>query len=210
MVVRAFEYLPVVDVTFGDVVRGIVTSDRALYPDDALHLRTNLVEALRRRGIYPPAVSSLAEASLRLADPAGAAQPDRPATTTVDLAPLIEDATRNLDTYGGGVDDGHECAGRRPRGHGDGCGRATGTAVGRAQLLHGGRPDRVGQGARPRTGPRPRPETRTRRGARGLRAGIRPAAAPDRRRTVRPASRRARRPDASARQDGSPSAREPP
>lgn len=99
MVVRAFEYLPVVDVTFGDVVRGIVTADRALYPDDALHLRTNLVEALRRRGIYPPAVSSLAEASLIW--PA----PRAPLSLTagdhkVDLAPLIEDATRNLDTSG--------------------------------------------------------------------------------------------------------------
>ncbi|NEN06013.1 hypothetical protein G3T36_09010 [Diaminobutyricibacter tongyongensis] len=99
MVVRAFEYLPVVDVTFGDVVRGIVTADRALYPDDALHLRTNLVEALRRRGIYPPAVSSLAEASLVWPTPPA------PLSLTVgdhrvDLAPLIEDATRNLDTYG--------------------------------------------------------------------------------------------------------------
>ena len=36
MVVRAFDFLPVVDVTFGDVVRGIVTADRALYPDDEL------------------------------------------------------------------------------------------------------------------------------------------------------------------------------
>ena len=99
MVVRAFEYLPVVDVTFGDVVRGIVTADRALYPDDALHLRTNLVEALRRRGIYPPAVSSLAEQSLVWPTPAA------PLSLTagdhkVDLAPLIEDATRNLDTRG--------------------------------------------------------------------------------------------------------------
>lgn len=30
MVVRAFDYLPVVDVTFGDVVRAIVTADRRL------------------------------------------------------------------------------------------------------------------------------------------------------------------------------------
>ncbi len=99
MVVRAFEYLPVVDVTFGDVVRGIVTADRALYPDDALHLRTNLVEALRRRGIYPPSVSSLAEASLVWPTPVA------PLSLTagdhkVDLAPLIEDATLNLDTNG--------------------------------------------------------------------------------------------------------------
>src|SRR3954453_8059491 len=50
MVVRALEYLPVVDVTFGDVVRSLVTADRVLYPDDELKLRRTLVEALRRRG----------------------------------------------------------------------------------------------------------------------------------------------------------------
>ena len=54
MVVRAFDYLPPVDVTFGDVVRAIVTSDHSLYPDE-LGLRGNLIEALRRRGIYPDA-----------------------------------------------------------------------------------------------------------------------------------------------------------
>lgn len=99
MVVRAFEYLPVVDVTFGDVVRGIVTADRALYPDDALHLRANLVEALRRRGIYPPSVSSLAEGSLTWPAPVAALN-----LTTgdhrVDLAPLILEATQNLDLGG--------------------------------------------------------------------------------------------------------------
>ena len=64
MVVRAFDYLPVVDVTFGDVVRAIVTADRVLFPDDAGHLRGTLVEALRRRGIHPPRVTSLADAAL--------------------------------------------------------------------------------------------------------------------------------------------------
>ena len=51
MVVRAFDYLPPVDVTFGDVVRAIVTSDHALPGRHGL--RGNLIEALRRRGIYP-------------------------------------------------------------------------------------------------------------------------------------------------------------
>jgi hypothetical protein len=64
MVVRAFDYLPVTDVTFGDVVRAIVTADRALYPDDGLHLRSGLVEALRRRGIFPSRVASLTDESL--------------------------------------------------------------------------------------------------------------------------------------------------
>ena len=65
MVVRAFDYLPPVDVTFGDVIRAIATSDHALYPDDALGLRANLIESLRRRGIYPQQVISLTDAALR-------------------------------------------------------------------------------------------------------------------------------------------------
>ncbi|MEO7123038.1 MAG: hypothetical protein ABI400_07975 [Lacisediminihabitans sp.] len=100
MVVRAFEYLPVVDVTFGDVVRGIVTADRALYPDDAMHLRTNLVEALRRRGIYPPSVSSLAEEALTWPGPADPALSLTRGPHRVDLAPLILEATQNLDLGG--------------------------------------------------------------------------------------------------------------
>ena len=58
MVVRAFDYLPPVDVTFGDVVRAIVTSDHSLYPMNPLGLRSNLIEALRRRGVYPERVYS--------------------------------------------------------------------------------------------------------------------------------------------------------
>jgi hypothetical protein len=64
MVVRALDYLPVVDVTFGDVVRAIITADRALFPDDEAHLRATLVESLRKRGIYPVGVSSLADEAL--------------------------------------------------------------------------------------------------------------------------------------------------
>ena len=64
MVVRAFDYLPPVDVTFGDVVRAIVTSDHSLYPTDRLGLRGNLIEALRRRGIYPTASISLTDRAL--------------------------------------------------------------------------------------------------------------------------------------------------
>ncbi|MBG6058207.1 hypothetical protein RCH16_001555 [Cryobacterium sp. MP_M5] len=100
MVVRAFEYLPVVDVTFGDVVRGIVTADRALFPDDAMRLRTNLVEALRRRGIHPPSVSSLAEEALAWPGPADPTLSLTRGAHRVDMAPLILEATQNLDLGG--------------------------------------------------------------------------------------------------------------
>jgi hypothetical protein len=69
--IRAFDYLPPVDVTFSDYLRALVTSDIDLFPEDADHLRANLIEGFRVRGIYPVGVVSLADKSLRLppADP---------------------------------------------------------------------------------------------------------------------------------------------
>jgi hypothetical protein len=101
MVVRAFDFLPVVDVTFGDVVQAIVTADRRLFPDDEHRLRATLVEALRRRGIHPREVTSLADEALvwrvpvvdglRISDLAAAGEA---------LNRLIVDATRQLDLAG--------------------------------------------------------------------------------------------------------------
>jgi hypothetical protein len=95
MVVRAFEFLPVVDVTFGDVVRAIVTADQGLYPDDEAHLRAILVEAFRRRGIYPAGATSLAEEALVWPKPPMDLNLSR--VNPVDLAPLILEATLDLD-----------------------------------------------------------------------------------------------------------------
>lgn len=97
MVVRAFEYLPVVDVTFGDVVRAIVTADRELYPDDSGQLRAILVEAFRRRGIYAPGVTSLADEALVWSRPPLDLNL-RTGINAIDLAPLILEATLDLDT----------------------------------------------------------------------------------------------------------------
>jgi hypothetical protein len=99
MVVRAFDYLPVVDVTFGDVVRAIVTADRVLFPDDSGNLRGILVEAMRRRGIYPPRVTSLADAALTWPAPARPLSLADPAAP-IDLQSLILSATRDLDLTG--------------------------------------------------------------------------------------------------------------
>ncbi|MFO1535372.1 MAG: hypothetical protein ABR586_06885 [Thermoplasmatota archaeon] len=64
MCIRAFDYLPPVDITFGDYLRALVTADRELAPDDEWGQRAALIEAFRRRGIYPAGVFSLAEESL--------------------------------------------------------------------------------------------------------------------------------------------------
>ncbi len=64
MCARAFDYLPPVDVTFGDYLRALITADHEMVPDDHFHLRAAMIEGFRRRGIYPHGVSSLAEESL--------------------------------------------------------------------------------------------------------------------------------------------------
>jgi len=64
MCLRAFDYLPPVDVTFGDFLRALVTADLEINPDDPYELRYNMIEGFRARGIFPDDVKSLAEESL--------------------------------------------------------------------------------------------------------------------------------------------------
>ncbi len=64
MCIRAFDYLPPVDVTFGDYLRALVTADYELSPDDPFGQRLAVVEAFRKWGIYPSGARSLAEESL--------------------------------------------------------------------------------------------------------------------------------------------------
>ncbi|MGH9456219.1 MAG: hypothetical protein ACRD2J_01090 [Thermoanaerobaculia bacterium] len=64
MCIRAFDYLPPVDITFGDYLRAMVTADYELVPDDEHGRRSAMIEAFRRRGLYPKNVVSLAEESL--------------------------------------------------------------------------------------------------------------------------------------------------
>lgn len=66
--VRALDYCPPVDITFGDFLRAIVTADADLVADDRHHYRLAFIEAFRRRGIYPRGVRTLSEESLRYRD----------------------------------------------------------------------------------------------------------------------------------------------
>jgi hypothetical protein len=65
MCIRAVDYLPPVDVTFGDFLRALVTADADFYPDDEHRHRLAFIEAFRDRGIYPLDVRTLAEDALR-------------------------------------------------------------------------------------------------------------------------------------------------
>lgn len=69
MCIRALDYLPPVDVSFGDFLRAIVTADADLVPDDTLGYRLAVIEGFRRRGILPEDCLSLAVDSLLWEDP---------------------------------------------------------------------------------------------------------------------------------------------
>lgn len=65
MCIRALDYLPPVDITFGDYLRALVTADCELVPDDSSNYRLIIIEAFRRRGIYPEGIKTLSVDSLR-------------------------------------------------------------------------------------------------------------------------------------------------
>lgn len=65
MCVRALDYCPPVDLTFGEYLRAIITADTDLIADDSHKYRLILIEAFRRRGIYPQGIKTLSVESLR-------------------------------------------------------------------------------------------------------------------------------------------------
>jgi len=68
--IRALDYLPPVDVTFGDYLRAIITADADLVPNDSFGYRFAFLEAFRSRGICPDNIRTLSVESLRWQEPA--------------------------------------------------------------------------------------------------------------------------------------------
>ena len=64
MCIRALDYMPPIDVRFGEFLRAIITADRDLIPNDRYNYRLAVIEAFRRRGILPENTLSLAPDSL--------------------------------------------------------------------------------------------------------------------------------------------------
>jgi len=70
MCIRALDYCPPVDITFGEYLRAIISADLDIIKEDKWNYRLAFVEAFRRRGIYPQGIKSLSEESLRfVSDP---------------------------------------------------------------------------------------------------------------------------------------------
>ncbi|MBA3770534.1 MAG: hypothetical protein H0X08_08580, partial [Blastocatellia bacterium] len=70
MCIRALDYCPPIDITFGDYLRAIITADHDLFPTDGRHYRLAFIDAFRRRGIFPQGVVTFSEDSLRFSRPA--------------------------------------------------------------------------------------------------------------------------------------------
>jgi len=64
MCIRALDYCPPVDIDFGDYLRALITADADLVTDDRFNYRLAIIEAFRKRGIYPRHVRNLSEESL--------------------------------------------------------------------------------------------------------------------------------------------------
>jgi hypothetical protein len=70
MCIRALDYCPPVDITFGEYLRAIITADYDMAPSDPYGYRIAMVESFRRHGIYPANVRNLSEESLLWHPPA--------------------------------------------------------------------------------------------------------------------------------------------
>ncbi|HYF13862.1 MAG TPA: hypothetical protein VD971_02185 [Phycisphaerales bacterium] len=62
--IRALDYMPPGEATFGEFLRALVTADADVRPTDDMGYRVAFIEGFRAWGILPPGVTSLAERSL--------------------------------------------------------------------------------------------------------------------------------------------------
>ena len=69
MCIRAIDYCPPVDITYGDYMRALITADYDLVPEDERNYRVAIIEAFRGWGIYPRDVRTLSVDSLRWEPP---------------------------------------------------------------------------------------------------------------------------------------------
>ncbi|HEU5317976.1 MAG TPA: S8 family serine peptidase [Chloroflexota bacterium] len=67
--IRAMDYVPPVDITFGEFLRALITADYDLFAGERRKNRIAFIEAFRSWGIYPGGVPTLSEDSLRWRQP---------------------------------------------------------------------------------------------------------------------------------------------
>jgi hypothetical protein len=73
--IRALDYCPPVDITFGEYLRAMITADLDSNPYDKGRYRIALIEAFRSWGVFPDRVNTLSIESLQWHKPAGLSAP---------------------------------------------------------------------------------------------------------------------------------------
>jgi hypothetical protein len=94
MCIRALDYCPPVDVTFGDYLRALVTADHACDPVDERHDRAAFAEAFRRYGIIPDGIRSFSPDGLLWQPMADAPDPDEDV-----VVPIVKDWAVDIDPW---------------------------------------------------------------------------------------------------------------
>jgi hypothetical protein len=96
--IRALDYCPPNDITFGDYLRALITADIDIAPEDENGYRIALIEAFRARGIFPDRVNTLSAESLRWGAPDFTAKQSRTLAFVADqLKPFIRALIETAD-----------------------------------------------------------------------------------------------------------------
>jgi hypothetical protein len=86
--IRALDYCPPVNLTFGDYLRALITADMDISPEDSLNYRTAFISGFRARGIFPEGVRNFSEENLRWQPPKMKVKPEeiRSMLNSMDLS----------------------------------------------------------------------------------------------------------------------------
>ncbi len=75
--IRAIDYCPPIDLTFGEFLRAVITADRDLVPHDEFAYREAWIDAFARARIYPAGVPAMSESALLWRGPQSMLPPER-------------------------------------------------------------------------------------------------------------------------------------
>ena len=92
--IRALDYCPPLDITFGDYLRALVTADMDFAPADDNNYRIALIDAFRSWGIFPDRVNTFSEESLQWTRPAGFSE--RETIALQKTAQMLRDHIRTI------------------------------------------------------------------------------------------------------------------
>jgi subtilisin family serine protease len=91
--IRALDYCPAVDITFGEYLRALITADVDVVPEDTQHYRLAFMEAFRERGLLPRDVKTVSVETLAW----GTLEDRRPPWLAALVAGLDFSWNRDLD-----------------------------------------------------------------------------------------------------------------